>query len=139
VIKGLDTLKEMERVPIDKKNRPKDEIKIISTNVLIDPAKEAEDSEYQRLQKLAQAREKKTRGLEKGNIKSSESSRKKNPPADEPPQVGRYLKDKLKAAKSAKSRQEKDKSEVSTTAGTIRSSRLPPPPKKTTFGAFSGW
>lgn len=48
VIDGFEVLDEMEKVPTDKKDKPKHEIKIIKAVVAIDPSKEAEETERKR-------------------------------------------------------------------------------------------
>jgi peptidyl-prolyl cis-trans isomerase-like protein 2 len=131
IIDGTDLLAKMEKVPADKKERPIDAIKIIGTEILVNPVKEAEELENQRLQELAEARQTKE-DLQKGiasrpKAKASETSSAKN-------DVGRYLKEKLKdPPKDIASNDTKD------VQGETAPSRLPPPPKKTTFGNFSGW
>ncbi|CAJ1967962.1 unnamed protein product [Cylindrotheca closterium] len=56
VVDGKKVLKEMEKAATDKKDRPVDPIKIVTTEVLVDPAKEAEDKEFSRLQGLREGR-----------------------------------------------------------------------------------
>jgi peptidyl-prolyl cis-trans isomerase-like protein 2 len=131
IIDGTDLLTKMEKVPADKKERPIDAIKIIGTEILVNPVKEAEDLENQRLQELAEARKVKE-DLRKGivsrpKVEASETASTKS-------DVGRYLKEKLKnPSKDSASTDTKD------IQGETAPSRLPPPPKKTTFGNFSGW
>jgi peptidyl-prolyl cis-trans isomerase-like protein 2 len=129
VIDGTDLLATMEKVPADKKERPIDPIQIIATEILVNPVKEAEDLESKRLQDLAEARKTKE-DLRKGIVQPKanvETASTKN-------DVGRYLKEKLK--KPSKDSASNDTKDVQ---GEIAPSRLPPPPKKTTFGNFSGW
>jgi peptidyl-prolyl cis-trans isomerase-like protein 2 len=131
IIDGTDLLTKMEKVPADKKERPIDAIKIIATEILVNPVKEAEELENKRLQELAEARQTKE-DLRKGiasrpKAKASETSSTKN-------DVGRYLKEKLK--NPPKDSATNDTKDIS---GETAPSRLPPPPKKTTFGNFSGW
>jgi hypothetical protein len=101
-------------------------IKIIGTEILVNPVKEAEELENQRLQELAEARQTKE-DLRKGiasrpKAKASETSSTKN-------DVGRYLKEKLKnPPKDIASNDTKD------VQGETAPSRLPPPHKKTTSG-----
>jgi hypothetical protein len=132
VIDGTDLLAKMEKVPADKKERPIDAIQIIATEILVNPAKEAEELENKRLQELAEARQT-NEDLRKGissrpKAKAPETSSTEN-------DVGRYLKkEKLKnPSKDSASNDTKD------IQGEPAPSRLPPPPKKTTFGNFGGW
>jgi peptidyl-prolyl cis-trans isomerase-like protein 2 len=130
IIDGTDLLATIEKVPADKKERPIDAIKIIATEILVNPVKEAEDLENQRLQELAEARKTKEdlrKGIARPKAKASETSSTKN-------DVGRYLKEKLK--NPSKDSASNDTKEIQ---GETAPSRLPPPPKKTTFGNFSGW
>jgi peptidyl-prolyl cis-trans isomerase-like protein 2 len=130
IIDGTDLLAAMEKVPADKKERPIDPIKIIATEIIVNPAKEAEELENKRLQELAEARKAKEdlrKGIIQPKAKASETASTKN-------DVGRYLKEKLKnPSKDSASNDTKD------VQGETAPSRLPPPPKKTTFGNFSGW
>ncbi|CAB9508113.1 Peptidylprolyl isomerase domain and WD repeat-containing protein 1 [Seminavis robusta] len=50
VIKGLDALKELEKIPTDKKDRPMKEITIADTIVVDNPVEEAEEMERKRIE-----------------------------------------------------------------------------------------
>jgi peptidyl-prolyl cis-trans isomerase-like protein 2 len=131
VIDGTELLAKMEKVATDKKERPIDAIKIIATEILVNPASDAEELENQRLQELAEARQ--TKEERRKGISSRPKacvSEASSPPND----VGRYLKEKLKNPSKAR-----PSNDVKDIQGDPAPSRLPPPPKKTTFGNFSGW
>ena len=55
IIKGMNVLSAMESVATDKKDRPLDEIKIISAEVIYSPIEEAGKKERLRIQKRADA------------------------------------------------------------------------------------
>ena len=124
VVDGMDVLKAMERVGNDKKDKPKQKIEILGTEILVDPAKEAEDLERERLQALADARSKKSKA--KSTVKRPKADGEDS--SSTPSSVGKYLKSKNKTTASFSS----SSSEVRPT------SRLPPPPKKTKFN-FNNW
>jgi peptidyl-prolyl cis-trans isomerase-like protein 2 len=131
VIDGTDLLTKMEKVPADKKERPIDAIKIIATEIVVNPVKEAEDLEDKRVEGLVEARKIKE-DLRKGIVSRPKTEALET--ASTKSDVGRYLKEKLKnPSKDSASNDTKD------VAGETAPSRLPPPPKKTTFGNFSGW
>jgi peptidyl-prolyl cis-trans isomerase-like 2 len=126
VVDGTEILVEMEHVAIDKKNRPCEEIKIISTDVLIDPVKEARELEQARLEKVMAMREQPT--TEHQQHIDGETKLTRLALAT----VGRYLQQSPKLP-SGKVKQRDSVDEPSVIA------RLPPPPKKTAFGNFSDW
>jgi peptidyl-prolyl cis-trans isomerase-like 2 len=126
IVDGKDVLTKLERIPADKKDRPREEIKILGTDVLVDPANEARELEQKRLEKLVASRQQPSKDGSTSDIAKPADVAKK----PEMPEVGRYLKQKLKDPS-------KDK-QAEGTDGSMPS-RLPPPPKSTTFGNFSGW
>jgi len=141
VIEGMDLLTELEKVQTDKKNRPVHEIKILSTEVVKDPAQEAHDAEQRRFQGIAAAREQSTR---------ASSAKPKLPPTTpaeaRSDSVGRYLKQRLKedtilqnSSTTSTSSHNAKKDAVVEVKNTSAPSRLPPPPKRSNFGDFSGW
>ena len=130
VVQGMDVLKAMENIATDKKDRPKEEIKIVGTDVLKDPAQEARQIEEERIRELVRER----RGGRQVK-RASRSSVAAGPDAAGRQDVGRYLKEKLKATTGSAMASD----EASTEFGGKNPSRLPPPPKKTKFGDFGGW
>jgi peptidyl-prolyl cis-trans isomerase-like protein 2 len=124
VIQGMEILSKMEGIPTDKNDCPTQDITIVQTVILENPAEEARILEQKRLQALSDARQK------------PKTVKPQPKPAGSPKQqkneVGRYLKDKLK--KAAKADEEE--------AGDTPVIAKPPPSKskkKSTFGNFSGW
>ena len=94
VVDGMEVLEKMEKVVTNKKDRPLQPIKILSTEVVVDPAKEAEEKEYARIQGLAEARkeaerQKKTRSTGKPISPSVGNRNKTRNPADDT--IGKYL------------------------------------------------
>lgn len=141
VVEGIEVLQSMEQVPTDKKDRPSQEIKILSVEVLVNPAKEAEEAENARLQEAAI-----TLKAEQDARKAAALGRKLKPNTaavsaapltkkKEKPVIGKYL---PKAAVHASSKAVSSDEEDGLPAPNM-ASRLPPPPKKTSFGNFSGW
>lgn len=135
VVDGKDVLAKLERMSTDKKDRPRETITILGTDVLVDPAAEARKLEQTRLEKIAAARQQppsKDRANDNNKssamAKSAKISKKNN--SNDKPDVGRYLKQRLK--KSSGNLQAES-------IGVSSQSLLPPPPKETMFGNFGGW
>jgi len=150
VVQGMELLQSMEGIPADKKDRPLEEIKIISVDVLVNPVKEAEEKERVRIEERVAARERKDatkRTSALGKVKKADKAGALQQVSNERSQstnsIGKYLpKALLNSAElevnQAKKNKEKGTNSSSKTPAMIPS-RLPPPPKKTTFGNFSGW
>lgn len=146
VIRGLDVLSLIENVPTDKNtDKPVQKIQILSTIILVNPAKEAEEAERIRIEESIVERERlkesrKAAALGK-NIKSkhkssNSSSRKGKSKKEDNMGIGKYLPKNV--FKSLEEQDTQYSVEVSNKEQTSIS-RLPPPPKKTTFGDFSSW
>jgi peptidyl-prolyl cis-trans isomerase-like protein 2 len=145
VAKGMETLARMEDVPTDKKDKPLETIKIIDAQVFQNPVAEAEEKEKLRIQKQVEKRRKekeerqatalgKSRGVSVTSKTSSTGSSSQN---HSTLKVGRYL-PKSKSGSKKKSESQTEGA-ILNDSKTIGTSRLPPPPKKTTYGDFSGW
>mmetsp|Transcript_1823 Transcript_1823/g.2787 ORF Transcript_1823/g.2787 Transcript_1823/m.2787 type:complete len:302 (+) Transcript_1823:753-1658(+) len=134
IVDGIEILREMKKVRTGKKDRPIHEITIAKVSVLDNPVKEAEELEKTRLEKLilqdGETRKKKSTVAlgRKQYVKETKNISLQTSKSSQIPVVGKYL---------PKSMQKSDKLE--TESRTSKSSRLPPPPKKTQFGDFSGW
>lgn len=140
ILKGMNVLSVMENVPVDKKDRPRDEIKIITAEVIYSPIEEATEKEKVRIQKRAEAKKlekEERRSTALGIIaKSVDTSSTLATDADEDnvPAIGVYLpKAAIGKIEGVKSNNVEKQDVI------LPVSRLPPPPKKTTFGDFSGW
>lgn len=137
VVKGMeDVLKSIESVPTDKRDRPIEDITIINAEVLYSPIQEAIEKNMARAHQREQSRrlEKEERrtatfGAAKDSMKSNSSSNQisKVDSLKDTIDVGRYLNTK------------RDNSIEDATKEDTVVTRLPPPPKKTVFGDFSGW
>ena len=150
VVGGLEILRRLEQIPTNKESdKPLETIKIENMEILDNPVSEALEIERERILKtkaekrtLDQSR-KATPADEKSSVTVKKSLPKAADSADNGPSptvVGKYLKvgkDKKKGKKAAK--RSKSESNADTANGDIGVSRLPPPPKKTSFGDFSGW
>jgi peptidyl-prolyl cis-trans isomerase-like protein 2 len=153
VVKGLNVLSQIENIPTDKSNYPLEEI-YIQKMVLFggNPVREAEELEEKRIRKRIEEREKMSiqrkesaLGHSKEMNVSHSTSHKidslHNSVDSTAPKVGRYLQ-QMKVKKTNKKRNRSDDDEMDVfdinKTNTIPS-RLPPPPKRTSFGDFSGW
>ncbi len=146
VVKGLDVLKLIEDVPCDKTNdRPLEDLYIEKIVLFGDnPVADAEAIEKKKILKRMQERERTSLerkesalGKSKGKVNSTFATKQSSSNNKEVlvPRVGQYLK-KLKKTKTEDD-QKKDNSDSNSFP--TPPSRLPPAPKKTTFGDFSGW
>jgi len=137
VANGMDVLKAMECAPTDKKDRPRELIKINQAVVLVNPVKEAEKNERIRIHKRIQekAKEKETRRasalgtLVTGTIQKTSDD--KSDAKKSKSRIGHYL-----PQKNQKRRKESKSSDAAISNLGLR---LPPPPKKTSFVNFSNW
>ena len=141
VVNGLDTLDRMEAVPIDKKDRPLDTIQIVEAQIIQNPLPVAKESERLRIQKQVDKRrkEKEERKLFASGTSVSESKVTKAVTTNRSQDltIGRYLpKPKSNTKKKGQSQKEQNSSNEFESIGL---SRLPRPPKKTSFGDFSSW
>jgi peptidyl-prolyl cis-trans isomerase-like protein 2 len=149
VVGGIEVLRRLEQVPTEEEtDRPLETLKIENIEIIDNPVDEAFEIERMRIQKRKDekklSKESRVSSALGGNIKTSDallpSSISKAIVEDgstDIPSIGKYFKvPKNKSKKpTTKSLNDGDDGVGTTTAG----SRLPPPPKKTTFGNFSGW
>jgi len=145
VIQGLEVLKQMENIATDSSDKPLEKIKIQNINVLVNPAREAQQLEKIRIEAAVKQREEQQNAKKQTALgrKSSTSTTTLSVKQNQKQQkedgfsIGKYLpKHTLKGLKddSTVVGQEDDNSN-----SILNVSRLPPPPKKTTFGDFSAW
>jgi peptidyl-prolyl cis-trans isomerase-like 2 len=137
VVKGMDVLKSIESMPTDKKDRPLEDIKIVTAEVLFSPIQEAIEKNLARAQQREQIRrqEKEERRTATFGTTAKESMTSNSSliqsstfgASKDTMDVGRYLNIK----------KEDENLEVAKDESVV--TRLPPPPKKTVFGDFSGW
>jgi peptidyl-prolyl cis-trans isomerase-like 2 len=149
---SMRALQRWQSCPVDSKDRPKRPIRIVRTEVLVDPAREAEELELARFERLAAAR-KATAGGSKTNGKSgvsTASSSKDISSGGGDSTVGRYLQDRLRAAASGgDASSPKAQASSSAFGGNANDhdgdnkvavvKRHPPAPTTTKFGNFGDW
>lgn len=152
VVDGQAVLDKMQKIPTDKKDHPIDTVTIVRMEILVDPAKEAQELEQQRLQELAHARERKERdhvnsrsrvtgkkapGAMAESKSTLDPSQKSAATSTGPTAIGKYL--------SATVVNAKDNDDTNNDNGSSELLVLPPPAKQkstikaTKFGNFSGW
>lgn len=137
VIEGMHVLREMKNVPVDKNDRPIHPIMIETIQVLVNPAKEAEDLEKVRIEtrmKELQHRDSLHSIKALGGITKQQNKLANTPTpsiVNTKPEVGKYL----KIVNNTNNNNKVNYDEVEF----VPVSRLKPPPKKTKFGDFSGW
>lgn len=147
VVDGMSVLGKMKEIAADKKDRPTKPIQIIRTEILVDPAKEAQDSEETRLTAIAKERDQQSSKYAKTEIlvpgasaaahsvatKSTSSSR-----------IGKYLPATIFPASHSTSKKDDDDTVVPTAPAHAVGSYGKPSAasnKKITskFGDFSAW
>jgi peptidyl-prolyl cis-trans isomerase-like protein 2 len=136
-------LKKLEQIPTDSQDRPKEEIRIVSTHVLENPALQARAIEQGRFRKLIAARTSKDT--------KRKSSFSKNPQggatseSNRPIEVGKYLKvpksttAALQSLSSDRSHMPTPSSRIPSVAASRPGSLDPSKKKKSNFGDFSSW
>jgi peptidyl-prolyl cis-trans isomerase-like protein 2 len=162
VIGGLEVLRRLEQVPTDKEtDRPLEVIKIEEVEILENPMEVALELEKERILKRKEEKKEADHSRKSGLLglgasnervgqRSSDDSAatsysaasdKKHTTNLSPFAIGKYLKtgsekETKSTNKSSTANGDKDASDELNAAV---KSRLPPPPKKTMFGDFSGW
>jgi peptidyl-prolyl cis-trans isomerase-like protein 2 len=146
IIKGMDVLHAMEEVPTDKKDRPFKEIRLEKAEVMYSPIEEAAEKERLRIQKRSEVKrleKEERRSLALGKTIPSKAAIAHDGDTKEgdsvAQEIGRYLPKHSKPNKKVKRYKPKDEQGIGLEESSIPLSRLPPPPKKTTFGDFNGW
>ena len=157
VVRGSDVLRRMEQVPTDKQtDRPLEVVRIEQIEILANPVIEALDMERERILKRKEEKLHLDQSLKSSALgRISSSSAKKDFDSDAAASsksaeedssgggivIGKYLKVAKKKSSSSKSTPKAEKVDASDVnlGEAVMKSRLPPPPKKTTFGDFSGW
>lgn len=150
VIGGLDVLQRLEQVPTNKEtDRPIHTIKIEDVEILENPVPKALELERIRITKRKEEKkdslDSRSSGLvDHGALNGGEKSKKITDalPASEvdaPISIGKYMKNSQKDKPSKKRSAPTDGVDLGDEIGSAVKSRLPPPPKKTSFGDFSGW
>jgi peptidyl-prolyl cis-trans isomerase-like protein 2 len=158
---GGSALDAWESVPVDKRDRPRREIRIVRAEVLVDPAAEAQQLEAARFERLAAARDAKQQKAASGSSKAHGTAllpARSDPAvaaaAASVPAVGRYLRDRLRPSVNddgapppfagIKSSPVSAGEEVAPSvpkgaAAPAQPKNRPPPPSRASFGDFSGW
>lgn len=152
VIGGLDVLRRLEQVPTDKDtDRPLHTIKIEDIDILENPVKQALEIERKRIMKRKEQKKEIEQSRSSGLVNNVASSKTDSTPritaapaaADddansESISIGKYMKSPSKG-KPSKKRNIPADDDLEDGIAPVMKSRLPPPPKKTSFGNFSGW
>lgn len=158
--RGASVLDLWESTPVDKRDRPKWEIRIVKAEVLVDPALEAQQMEEARFECLIATRNAKQRKFGSSSLKASgpvfpgvaKPVAASATAASSVPAVGRYLQDRLRPASHVDSAAPPwagtgkdssaggDATSVPNGAATPQQPKNRPPlPSKTSFGNFNGW
>ena len=148
VLRGLDTLRRMEQIPTSKEtDKPLEIVKIESIEILDNPVSEALELERRRIEKRKKEKQQLLNSRKSSPAVGQSSTtiapkdaavstkESKDDVASESFTIGKYLKVAKKDSSKAKKQSKSEKN----TPVDVGISRLPPPPKKTSFGDFSGW
>jgi len=123
----------MERVEVDKDDRPKESIKIISAKVFVDPFQDLEDAEQKARDEKAAAAAKEAKAVASEAEEAAAAAAAALPAAERPSGVGRYL--KLPAAEEATSASKAQRDAPPPSLPPAKKSKV----AKSGFGDFSGW
>lgn len=149
VIKGLNVLSQIEQIPTDKHDQPLEDVRIEKMVLFGDnPVAKAEELEEKRILQRIEERTKSSAerkesalGNSKGVSLSTKQPEISQQRANEAsiPAIGKYLQKSITTTKKSTTHvgnnyEDPDKSDMFS----AKTSRLPPPPKKTTWD-FSGW
>ena len=151
VVGGIEVLRRLEQVPTeDETDRPLETLKIESIEIIDNPVDEAFEIERLRIQKRKDekklSKESRISSSLGGSIEKSEALMPSSKAVDEDgstdnsTSIGKYVKLTTNGSKKQTAQIPKASNDgYGFAVGTTDGSRLPPPPKKTTFGNFSGW
>ena len=123
----------MERVEVDKDDRPKETIKIISAKVFVDPFQDLLDAEQKARDDKAAADAKEAKALASEEEEAKAKAKAAAPAAERPSGVGRYL--KLPAGDEAASASKAQRDAPPPSLPPAKKSKVAKPG----FGDFSGW
>ena len=142
VIGGWDVLTRLEEVPTDEDDCPVHDVFIEEVEILENPINMALELEEKRIEKKKEEKRREASIRAGGGGVAAEKNGDveitvvKESEAEEEPAIGKYMKSLNKKKKSKE--RTLDDGDIGGEVETMKS-RLPPPPKKTTFGDFSGW
>lgn len=88
---GTNVLQRIQSVATDKKNRPVEPVVLLSTEIVVDPALEAQEIQDKRLAELIEARERTTRQAGVGTTGKSGKMKQRDRQEQECVIVGKYL------------------------------------------------
>jgi peptidyl-prolyl cis-trans isomerase-like protein 2 len=142
VVDGQPLLEKLQKFQTDKKERPLEEITILKMEILVDPAREAEDLEQTRMQTLVEARQAeeeqkkaKALGKMKSTTKTTTSGDTSQGDRSTSSVIGKYL--PASVVPTTKATQDKDDDGFPILPAPAAKAKVPP--KANTFGNFSGW
>jgi peptidyl-prolyl cis-trans isomerase-like protein 2 len=146
VVDGMDVLKQMEQQPADEKDRPLEPIILISTEVLVNPAKEAEELERQRIEERGIVRQqeqerKKATALGRASTTTAASitNSVKTIKSTTSNMVGKYLPKHVQPTPPSSNKDEQQQQQDTKEEIPLVVPKVKPPQAKTKFGDFSGW
>jgi hypothetical protein len=131
VVDGKEVLKAMMEIPTNKKDRPIKPITILQTEILVDPAKDAETIQQARMEELARERQE-AQNRKKALALGKTVKWKKNE-SSEITSIGKYL--PIGVTKQSVSETESNDTIPTFSMAKKKTKQL----KKTKFGDFSGW
>lgn len=141
VIDGMSVLEKMKEIPTDKKDRPLKPIQIVKTEILVDPALEAEQMEEKRLTDLAAARDKEaSKGATAGGgLAQGPPAAKSASSSESSTRIGKYLPAALMPSSDRTSHPtNKDERDAVVAADFVKPSAANER-KTSKFRDFSGW
>lgn len=151
VVGGLEILRRLEQVATDELDRPLENVNIECIEILENPLEEALEIERERIRKKKQEkllldRSRKSTPVamtsDETNMTCADNNigkGKSSIEGEDVSTIGKYLKASTEESKKRMKRKSSDKGDIGVNAESTFTACLPPAPKKTTFGDFSGW
>lgn len=142
VVKGMEVVQELGKMPTDKKDRPLEPVIIERTEILVNPAQEAERQVEKEIEERAVYRRqeeetRKANALGRTTTAATKAALTKAK-AETKHVVGKYLPKQAIVAGPSKQQQEED-DEKNEKIPSPPVARVKPPPAKSKFGNFSAW
>jgi peptidyl-prolyl cis-trans isomerase-like protein 2 len=138
VVKGIEVVQELGKMTTDKKDRPSEPVIIERTEILVNPAQEAEHQVEKEIEERAvyrrqEEQKRKANALGRTTTAATKAAQSKAK-AETKNVVGKYL---PKQAVAVSPKQEDDETDEKIPSPPV--TRVKPPPAKSKFDNFSGW
>jgi peptidyl-prolyl cis-trans isomerase-like protein 2 len=139
VIDGMEILKsKMEKISTDRKDRPLETIKIVDTDILTNPAKDAEENEAQRIKERSEQRKSKQEKRTKISRGTADITKTKTATPNSS-MIGKYLPKNVLQQQQQTQPEDDNEGDTAIPRLTLPQSKKANFQPKSTFGDFAGW